>query len=688
MNNSPIKIKQNLIKSYDKQGYRILEIPINLDDPKALKRKGWTTEKTNLNIGKDNLFAVVQDDNKIVLDIDNPELNFILESFLDKTLVVKTGNDGNHGYFKDITRVKPIKTTFLYKDGNPVGEIRTNGVYVIGCGCSYEENGKTKTYSQISKTDKVLEIDFKEILLILKQNGITTKKQTTKTKFEDGLKEGERNNECFKTACNLFEKENLDFESGLSFIKTWNNMSKNPLHDSEVKTVVKSAWNKIDKKEIVFSGKDRIDNVAKFLQEKNTFVTIKKIEEILLYNGRIYDGLKAESLIKEQTEKLIPQCTSNDVNEVINKIKRQTFTDIENFDSDPNLITVLNGILNLETLKLTKHTPEYLSRVLLPVEYNKPKSDDIEKNLKNTMFWKYLKSSFTINGKFKKNEFDTVLEIIASPIVKRHIDEKAFMFLGNGENGKSVCLGYIESLLGENNISSITLQDIAENKFLRANLSGKSANIFSDLEKNELRFSGKIKAIISGEGIEVERKYQQGIRIKPFAKLLFSSNRFPKSFDQSQGFFRRWMIVKWERNFENDPERIPYLREKLQDNQEEKNLVFSCLVSTSNRLNKTGRFTHTKNWKYIQKEWNENADPIDDFATNYTTDSEEAKSKRETYLFYKEICYQKGETPLGIGQFSKAFSEYYDEDKTSSKRQWLNIDFRKPKQEILKDTDS
>jgi P4 family phage/plasmid primase-like protien len=677
--------KQNSIKSYDKQGYRILEIPINHDDPKALTRKGWNTEPTNLNIGKDNLFAVVQEDNKLVLDIDNPEFNFILNPFHDKTLVVKTGNDGNHGYFKDITRVKPIKTCKLYKDGKIIGDIKADLSYVIGCDSSYEENGKTKTYSQISKTDKVLEINFEEILTILKENGITTKKQTTKTKFENGLKEGERNSECFKTSCNLFEKENLDFESGLSFIKTWNKMSKKPLNDSEVETIVKSAWERINKKGISFSGKDRIDSVAKFLQEKNTFVTIKKLEEILLYNGKIYDGLKAESLIKEQTEKLIPQCTSNDVNEVINKIKRQTFTDIENFDSDPNLITVQNGILNLQTLKLSEHTPDHLSRVLLPVEYHKPKSNDIEKNLKHTLFWKYLKSSFTIEGKFKKREFDTVLEIIASPIVKRHIDEKAFMFLGNGENGKSVCLGYIETLLGENNISSITLQDIAENKFLRANLSGKSANIFSDLEKNELKFSGKIKAIISGEGIEVEKKYQQGIRIKPFAKLMFSSNRFPKSFDQSQGFFRRWMIVKWERNFENDPERIPYLREKLQENQEEKNLVFSCLVSIANKLNEIGRFTHTKNWKEIQKEWNQNADPLDDFATNYTIDSEGTKGKRETYLFYKEICYQKGETPLGIGKFSKEFSEYYDEDKTSSKRQWLDIDFRKPKQETLKE---
>ncbi len=95
---------------------------------------------------------------------------------------------------------------------------------------------------------------------------------------------------------------------------------------------------------------------------------------------------------------------------------------------------------------------------------------------------------------------------------------------------------------------------------MSADLDGKSANIFSDLEKNELRHTGEIKDIVSGEGLQVQKKYKDPFTLYPFVKLMFSCNRFPKSFDQSQGFFRKWMIVKWERNFENDPERIPVLR--------------------------------------------------------------------------------------------------------------------------------
>ena len=117
-----------------------------------------------------------------------------------------------------------------------------------------------------------------------------------------------------------------------------------------------------------------------------------------------------------------------------------------------------------------------------------------------------------------------------------------------------------------------------------ANLEGKLGNIFTDLESDELKKSGKIKSIVSGEGVEVQNKYQKAFTLYPFCKLMFSCNRFPKVYDQSQGFFRKWIIVKWERNFENDPDRDEHLKDKLKNNQEEKNKIFSSLIYLSRKI--------------------------------------------------------------------------------------------------------
>lgn len=108
---------------------------------------------------------------------------------------------------------------------------------------------------------------------------------------------------------------------------------------------------------------------------------------------------------------------------------------------------------------------------------------------------------------------------------------------------------------------------------------------------------------------------------------------------------------------------------------------------------KLRKFTHSKDSKTIQRMWNANADPIHDFATNYIVDSDNYKTKRETYHFYKEVMLSKGETSMGIGQFGKAFSEYFEESRETDEngrkvRVWQNIAFKIPKQMELNDFDS
>ena len=180
----------------------------------------------------------------------------------------------------------------------------------------------------------------------------------------------------------------------------------------------------------ITKSKSVIDETATKIKERHRFVTLRSTDEILSYNGKIYSKSNAESIIKEESEKIIENCSTHDRNEVANKIKARTYVDIEEFDDDARILTTTKCMLNIETLKVDKHSPDYLSRVLLPVEYidvSHPINEgtifeDLEENLKDTLFWKFLKLSFTVDDKFRKEEFETVLEITASFFVKRQID--------------------------------------------------------------------------------------------------------------------------------------------------------------------------------------------------------------------------------------------------------------------------
>jgi putative DNA primase/helicase len=261
---------------------------------------------------------------------------------------------------------------------------------------------------------------------------------------------------------------------------------------------------------------------------------------------------------------------------------------------------------------------------------------------------------------------------------------------GNGENGKSVFLDYISFMLGKDNISNIPLQELTADKFAVANLDGKHANIFSDLEKNEFKHTSKFRALASGEPVYAQFKNKQGFDLHPFSSLIFSTNRFPKVYDDNrQAFFRRWIIVKWLRDFENDPDRDSKLKEKLLSNPTDRDTVFSNLIHIAKRLYDNNRFSYSKNWKENQKTWNENADPVKNFIETYTMEVENHReSKRVTHNFYKEICDELGETPLGMKQFSLAMSEYYDELKSNGTRVWLHMKLKRPVQETLQDSDS
>jgi len=648
-----------------------------------------------------------------------------IEKILSKTMVVKTPKQGCHFIVSPMGDLPPKNAKYFNRDYTIEIDIKTQGGYTLLPPSMYDQKQYGR-YQFISTTLQHDPTSWKEFELYIAQKGFFTNEdlnnKNLRTDYnlekllEGKFTVGNRRKSQNSLYCKLRIREYSE-EDATKQVHTVNKKCAEPLDEKEITYNIKYAeaffqniiipsmnntqeTNYVDCTNEKLSHKDpaKIDVATYILMKNHTFITPRGTEKILLYNGMIYDNYEAEAIIKEETEELITHCNNNYTIETINKIKRKTFVSLEDIDSDPNIITILNGILDIKAQKLSEHTPDNISQVLIPVRYVKPplpiKEDtiftDIEKNLKDTLFYKYLTRSFTIHGKFRTENFETILEIMASILIKKQIDQRAFIFLGGGENGKSVLLDYIESMLGRgtSNVSHIPLHELSDDKFMSAELDGACVNIFSDLEENELKHTGKIKGIISGEGIKVQAKYGQPFDLFPFAKLLFSCNRFPKVYDQSQGFFRRWIIIKWERSFEGDPERVPDLLAKLTSNQKEKNLVFSCLVPLANKLNRLGVFSHTNTWRETQKEWNENADPIDAFDSEYIIDSESHKTKRETYQFYKGIMLEKGETPLGMGQFSKAFEEYHDYDRMEidgnvnrrTERVWLNIDFREPQQ--------
>ncbi|WP_316505552.1 phage/plasmid primase, P4 family [Nitrosopumilus sp.] len=728
---------------YKKQGINI--VPIPKGSGKALNIKtGWSKYQYEIftgDIPDDHDFAVILgkiSGNLIVLDFDNcddiNEINMMKENVLNKTLVVRTG-DGYHVYFK-INELPKQANTFFSK-GPYSMEVKSNGAYVVGASSNHydkDESGNYvltgKKYTVISNTTTICDVNAtgQQLIEKLKNNGWIPKNQTNgnghhiiipTSELEKGnWSSGERYNNGFKLALRRFHM-NWEYEEILNEAIKINNSCKPPHGNVEVERWVNDAHSQFqknlqdpeqkyfgpatiennnngDKKEKK-NPKDLIEITASTIQKTHSFKCLRDSDELLWYDGKIYLPNVAEPLIKEECEKWIENCCTSERYEVINKIKAINYENRENFDSDPGIITTENCILNLKTLETQEHSPLNLSCVMLPVSYHpldvkRIDVDFITSYLKDTLFLKYLTSCFTINGKLDREQFFTVLEIMACCIVKKQFD-KAFMFIGSGSNGKSVMLDYIESLLGAENVSNITIHDIELERFSKAELFGKMANVFADIESNELKKTGNLKIIISGDSITAEKKHRHPFKFRPYTKLIFSANRFPYVHDQSDGFFRRFVIVEWKRQF-LDEEKNPNLREDLIKNKEEKDKVFSLLVLIARNLQQRGRFKYEESIERLRDQWNQHSDPIIQFINEVVIEKEGSMvSKREVYSRYCDFCIENEIPLVTIKKFGMIFGEYYETDQRKdtsgiNKKFWIDIELKKQHiQGRLKDFD-
>ena len=723
------------IENYKRIGVNL--VPIPKGSGKSLTMKGWQKYCDEMWVGDvptDQDFAVMlgkASGNLVVLDFDKCNdiniLNDVIGNCLNRTLVVRSGN-GYHIYVR-VKEIPPGATVYLHKEQEASAEsgklgtisfnleVKSHGSYVIGASSDHydkDEDGRYfrtgKTYTVVSNRTEILGLSSTgaELIETIRDKGWIGK--DTVVMGDDGTYiEKEKISELIKRKWNKGERHNMGFRvalhrfmAGWSYEKVMDEANQlnttcceaHPHSESEVIRWVndghaKANENKSNPDSQYFKGTalkvtaaakakqekdDELAVVADELLEKYHFKTYKDTEELLLFDGRVYDGLLAESTVKEYCEQNIDRCQTSHCKEVVEKIKRRSYVLREAFNSYPNIITLENGILNMKTLEFREHTHQNLSTWYIPTKYDPSESntldkdndigyDSIEKQLKGTVFWKYITSCFTDEktGVVNQKDIYTVLETMAFTLIKTNFIQRSVMFIGSGSNGKSVLLEYLNHLIGSKNITHIPIQDIAEGGFVIANLDGKILNIFADVESTEMRKSGQLKTVIGGEPIEVQRKHRDPYTMIPTCKFVFSANKFPRMYDQSDGSFRRFIVVQFNRQFIGI-NKDTSLGDKLVKNVEETELVFKTMVYLARQLHRRGDFRYTKSIQDVRLLWNELADPIlqyvreriDEVADNIVT-------KKDVYNDYYAYCLKNEMTPMKIGAFGKEFSNHFDE---------------------------
>lgn len=285
------------------------------------------------------------------------------------------------------------------------------------------------------------------------------------------------------------------------------------------------------------------EEIAKHILKNHKIKSIKqdKSSEIWFYKEGVMKP-NGESQIKEICRELFEETfTPQRVNKVVAKIEADTFIEADDFfrgeQENTDEIPVKNGILNVKTLQLADFTDTKIFFNKINATYN-PGADC--PNIK-----KFL-SEIVKN----QEDIDVIFEIIGSMLYKRYFPQIAVMLLGDGENGKGVLESLMRTLIGADNCSSIPLNQMTSDSFSVCEMFGKLANLSGDISNTDLKDTGRFKELSSGTDlISAKRKFLKELKFVNYAKLIFSCNELPRSYDLSHGFWRRWLILEFPYKF-------------------------------------------------------------------------------------------------------------------------------------------
>ena len=384
--------------------------------------------------------------------------------------------------------------------------------------------------------------------------------------------------------------------------------------------------------------------------EENHYMTLKDSGDVYVWDDGYYKREGVTHIKKTAQMKLSIESETKRKNKTVDYIESATYVDRDELNKS-KLIAVENGVLDVVEKKLMEPDPDkHYMTMKLPVRYD-PDADcpRIKEFLKDIV---------------REQDIVTIQEMCGYILYKEYIIAKAFMLHGAGANGKSTLINLIESFIGKENVANPSLQKIMKDKYAAAELYGKLACLHADLSSTKLEDTGKFKMLTGGDMIRGERKYQNPFKFKNFAKLIFSANELPYTKDTTDAFFRRWVIIDFPNQFDEDDEDTdPNILDKL-TTEEELSGFLNFVLDGLERILEQEHFTHSSSMDSIKEKWILKTDPFLAFFEKHIEESSTGQIPKEElpgiedkpntfYKAYKDFCNKNDKTAKKKGTITK-----------------------------------
>lgn len=221
----------------------------------------------------------------------------------------------------------------------------------------------------------------------------------------------------------------------------------------------------------------------------------------------------------------------------------------KSLNTDSHLIVCNNGIFNKNTGKLEPFSPNYFFTAKIATDYNPDAKEPIYNDWRASEWFKQLSDN-------DKAKYTLIWQLIASAFNGNFLQPYAFFLVddGIGRTGKGTFQEMLMSVVGPGNFASLRLKEF-ESEFKLASAVGVSLIIGDDNNPNDYHEeNSNFKSMVTGDIILVNPKGLPPYTAKSHALIVQSMNGLPKLKDTTGGNLRRFIVIKFNHQYEDTPE--------------------------------------------------------------------------------------------------------------------------------------
>jgi len=320
--------------------------------------------------------------------------------------------------------------------------------------------------------------------------------------------------------------------------------------------------------------------------------------------------------------------------------------------TDDRYVNCRNGMVDLKEAALLPHDPAYRSRTQIPCNF--------DMNATYDRWLRFLEEVFPEDDQKKPGELgkaDLLQQFFGYCLLGDCRYQKALFLYGVGANGKSTAINALISVLGIENTSTLTIEDMSE-RFTTHFLQGKLLNFATETNTRNPMDTEKFKAAVRGDPLKAERKYGSPYNFSPTAKWVVAMNEAPVIPDKTPGFTRSIIVLEFKHRFVGGE--IDYgLGEKLGA---ERDGIFMWTLFGLERLLKRNGFAIPSKVEEEGREFMRALNPLLLFVDEECTmGPQEEVGSTEFYNRYKEWCSDGHNRPLSRNKFADQILMHWPE---------------------------